>query len=83
MSNLLFTLQEDPVNQILAYCCQHNRLQYLDRSIGCCFENCAIEAVTAACQVLFSLRAGKAFLFSKKSSVGMHVAMEEVLATFS
>uniref|UniRef100_A0A669PUC8 RING-type E3 ubiquitin transferase n=2 Tax=Phasianus colchicus TaxID=9054 RepID=A0A669PUC8_PHACC len=47
--------EEDPVNQILAYCCQHRRLRDLDRSIGCCFENCAIEAVTAACQTQSNL----------------------------
>uniref|UniRef100_A0A8V1AN22 RING-type E3 ubiquitin transferase n=1 Tax=Gallus gallus TaxID=9031 RepID=A0A8V1AN22_CHICK len=47
--------EEDPVNQILAYCCQQHRLRDLDRSIGCCFETCAIEAVTAACQTQSSL----------------------------
>ncbi|XP_015735182.1 E3 ubiquitin-protein ligase RNF213 isoform X2 [Coturnix japonica] len=47
--------EEDPVNQILAYCCQHHVLRDLDRSIVCCFENCAIEAVTAACQTQNSL----------------------------
>ncbi|XP_066836382.1 E3 ubiquitin-protein ligase RNF213 isoform X3 [Anser cygnoides] len=41
---------EPPVNQILAYCCQHRQIQDLNSSIGWCFENCAIEAVTAACQ---------------------------------
>ncbi|XP_065591389.1 E3 ubiquitin-protein ligase RNF213 [Cyrtonyx montezumae] len=47
--------EEYPVNQILVYCCQHQRIQGLDCSIGCCFENCAIEAVTAACQTQNSL----------------------------
>ncbi|KAM4890524.1 E3 ubiquitin-protein ligase RNF213 [Sylvia borin] len=43
--------QEPPVNQILVYCCQHPRLTQIDSSISCCFQNCATEAVTAACQM--------------------------------
>ncbi|KFV07669.1 E3 ubiquitin-protein ligase RNF213, partial [Pterocles gutturalis] len=42
--------EEPPVNQILVYCCQHNRFTELDSSIDWCFSNCATEAVTAACQ---------------------------------
>ncbi|XP_021270744.1 E3 ubiquitin-protein ligase RNF213 isoform X1 [Numida meleagris] len=56
LADLKERIQEEfPVNRILAYCCQHNRLRGLDCSIGCCFENCAIEAVTAACQTQSSL----------------------------
>ncbi|XP_067164464.1 E3 ubiquitin-protein ligase RNF213 isoform X2 [Apteryx mantelli] len=47
--------QELPVNQILASCCQHNKFENLDCSIGWCFKNCAIEAVTAACQTQSNL----------------------------
>ncbi|XP_064378919.1 E3 ubiquitin-protein ligase RNF213 isoform X2 [Dromaius novaehollandiae] len=47
--------QELPVNQILAACCQHDKLENLDCSIGRCFKNCAIEAVTAACQTRSNL----------------------------
>ncbi|XP_065503793.1 E3 ubiquitin-protein ligase RNF213 [Caloenas nicobarica] len=42
--------EETPVNQILVYCCQHCQLTPLDSSTEECFRNCAIEAVTAACQ---------------------------------
>ncbi|XP_075025423.1 E3 ubiquitin-protein ligase RNF213 isoform X2 [Calonectris borealis] len=42
--------EEPPVNQILVYCCQHNRFTQHDSSIDWCFRNCAMEAVTAACQ---------------------------------
>ncbi|KAM6050451.1 E3 ubiquitin-protein ligase RNF213 isoform 2-T2 [Chlamydotis macqueenii] len=47
--------EEPPVNQILAYCCQHSRLTHLDPSIDWCFCNCATEAVTAACQTQSNL----------------------------
>ncbi|XP_068769747.1 E3 ubiquitin-protein ligase RNF213 isoform X2 [Struthio camelus] len=47
--------QELPVNQILASCCQHSNFENLDCSIGWCFKNCAIEAVTAACQTRSNL----------------------------
>ncbi|XP_048179403.1 E3 ubiquitin-protein ligase RNF213 isoform X1 [Corvus hawaiiensis] len=43
--------QEPPVNQILVYCCQHSQIAQVDSSISRCFQNCAIEAVTAACQM--------------------------------
>ncbi|XP_074870414.1 E3 ubiquitin-protein ligase RNF213 isoform X2 [Carettochelys insculpta] len=42
--------QEQPVQQITAYCCHHDKFEKLDHSIGKSFENCAMEAVTAACQ---------------------------------
>ncbi|XP_051491080.1 E3 ubiquitin-protein ligase RNF213 isoform X2 [Apus apus] len=42
--------EEPPVNQILAYCCQHPWFAELDSSIDWSFCNCAIEAVTVACQ---------------------------------
>uniref|UniRef100_A0A8C0FVX5 RING-type E3 ubiquitin transferase n=1 Tax=Bubo bubo TaxID=30461 RepID=A0A8C0FVX5_BUBBB len=51
--NLPSALQEPPVNQILVYCCQHSQFTQLDSSIEWCFHNCATEAVTAACQVLY------------------------------
>ncbi|OXB81060.1 UNVERIFIED_CONTAM: hypothetical protein H355_004990 [Colinus virginianus] len=47
--------EECPVNQIQVYCCQHQRIQGLNCSIGCCFENCAMKAVTAASQTKNSL----------------------------
>ncbi|XP_062447391.1 E3 ubiquitin-protein ligase RNF213 isoform X2 [Rhea pennata] len=47
--------QEHPVNQILASCCQHYKFENLDHSIGWCFKNCAIEAVTAAGQTRSNL----------------------------
>ncbi|XP_028940022.1 E3 ubiquitin-protein ligase RNF213, partial [Antrostomus carolinensis] len=47
--------EEPPVNQILVYCCQHNKLTELDPSIDWCFRNCATEAVTAACQMQSNL----------------------------
>lgn len=40
------------MNQVLVYCCQHTKITQLDSSISQCFQNCAMEAVTAACQVL-------------------------------
>ncbi|XP_058708338.1 E3 ubiquitin-protein ligase RNF213 isoform X2 [Poecile atricapillus] len=43
--------QEPPVNQILVYCCQYCQITEMDSSISWCFQNCAMEAVTAACQV--------------------------------
>ncbi|KAF4797459.1 E3 ubiquitin-protein ligase RNF213 [Turdus rufiventris] len=43
--------QESPVNQVLVYCCQHTQITRLDSSISQCFQNCAMEAVTAACQM--------------------------------
>ncbi|XP_056361664.1 E3 ubiquitin-protein ligase RNF213 [Oenanthe melanoleuca] len=42
--------KEPPVNQILVYCCQHSQITQMDSSISQCFQNCATEAVTAACQ---------------------------------
>ncbi|KFU85914.1 E3 ubiquitin-protein ligase RNF213, partial [Chaetura pelagica] len=42
--------EEPPVNQILAYCCQHHKFAGLDCSIDWCFCTCATEAVTVACQ---------------------------------
>lgn len=47
--------QEPPVNQILVYCCQHQRITQMDSSIDWCFQNCATEAVTAACQMQSNL----------------------------
>ncbi|OXB61070.1 hypothetical protein ASZ78_013633 [Callipepla squamata] len=47
--------EECPVNQIQVYCCQYQRIQALNCSIGCCFENCAMKAVTAASQTKNSL----------------------------
>ncbi|KAM4761922.1 E3 ubiquitin-protein ligase RNF213 isoform 5-T6 [Cyanocitta cristata] len=47
--------QEPPVNQILVYCCQHSQIAQMDSSISWCFQNCAIEAVTAACQMQSNL----------------------------
>ncbi|KFP69206.1 E3 ubiquitin-protein ligase RNF213, partial [Acanthisitta chloris] len=47
--------EEPPVNQILVYCCQHHLLTGLDSSIMWCFQNCATEAVTAACQTQSNL----------------------------
>ncbi|XP_068511209.1 E3 ubiquitin-protein ligase RNF213 [Anas acuta] len=46
---------EPPVNQILVYCCQYRLIQDLNSSIGWCFKNCALEAVTAACQTQSNL----------------------------
>ncbi|XP_071430029.1 E3 ubiquitin-protein ligase RNF213 isoform X2 [Pithys albifrons albifrons] len=43
--------EEPPVNQILVYCCQKQTFTDLDSSIDLCFQNCATEAVTAACQM--------------------------------
>ncbi|XP_067403324.1 E3 ubiquitin-protein ligase RNF213 isoform X3 [Emydura macquarii macquarii] len=42
--------QERPVRQITAYCFHHEKFETLDHSIGKSFENCAMEAVNAACQ---------------------------------
>ncbi|XP_038597897.1 E3 ubiquitin-protein ligase RNF213 [Tachyglossus aculeatus] len=42
--------QERPVEQIKAYCRSHQDFQDLDSSINKCFETCAIEAVSSACQ---------------------------------
>ncbi|XP_075760215.1 E3 ubiquitin-protein ligase RNF213 isoform X4 [Pelodiscus sinensis] len=42
--------QEKPVRQIAAYCHHHDKFETLDHSIGKSFENCAMEAVNAACQ---------------------------------
>ncbi|XP_071287737.1 E3 ubiquitin-protein ligase RNF213-like isoform X2 [Agelaius tricolor] len=43
--------QEPPVNQILVYCSQHYYITRMDSSISQCFQSCAIEAVSAACQM--------------------------------
>lgn len=43
------------MNQILVYCCQHSQIAQMDSSISWCFQNCAIEAVTAACQMQSNL----------------------------
>ncbi|XP_043383569.1 E3 ubiquitin-protein ligase RNF213 isoform X3 [Chelonia mydas] len=42
--------QERPVRQIAAYCHHHDKFETLDHSVGKSFENCAMEAVNAACQ---------------------------------
>ncbi|KAM7035519.1 E3 ubiquitin-protein ligase RNF213 [Acridotheres tristis] len=42
--------QEPPVNQILVYCCRYCQITEMDSSISQCFQSCATEAVTAACQ---------------------------------
>ncbi|XP_064532292.1 E3 ubiquitin-protein ligase RNF213 isoform X2 [Pseudopipra pipra] len=42
--------EEPPVNQILVFCCQKHQFTQLDSSIERCFQDCATEAVTAACQ---------------------------------
>ncbi|XP_064251966.1 E3 ubiquitin-protein ligase RNF213 isoform X2 [Passer domesticus] len=47
--------QEPPVNQILVYCCQHHHITEMDSSISWCFQNCAVEAVPAACQMQSNL----------------------------
>ncbi|XP_053850563.1 E3 ubiquitin-protein ligase RNF213 [Vidua macroura] len=47
--------QEPPVNQILVYCCQHPQITQMESSISWCFQNCATEAVPAACQMQSNL----------------------------
>uniref|UniRef100_A0A8D0H1U9 Ring finger protein 213 n=1 Tax=Sphenodon punctatus TaxID=8508 RepID=A0A8D0H1U9_SPHPU len=46
----IFCQQEQSVLWIAAYCFHHDSFEKLDPAIGKSFENCAIEAVNAACQ---------------------------------
>uniref|UniRef100_A0A8C0H5B1 RING-type E3 ubiquitin transferase n=1 Tax=Chelonoidis abingdonii TaxID=106734 RepID=A0A8C0H5B1_CHEAB len=46
----ILSQQEQPVQQIAAYCRHHDKFETLDHSIGKSFENCAMEAVNASYQ---------------------------------